>query len=754
VTANPDRLFELLPRIIRVKDAEQHYPLRDLLRVIGEQVDRAENEIHRMYDNLFIETCDPWVVPYIGDLVGFRPLLGQTEAADSCDDHADGRFVVPRRLVADTLALRRRKGTLSVLNDLVTAVTCWVATVEEVEHATEVRAHIWRLKSWSLTRIRPVYVPRRTNCFTFSVLGNDAQVFVRAEDGIPTPVGIAVLATDKERIYGPNKSLCLFENGHPIATERIEAHDLATWSPELFGTTVAIDPERGRVMFPERYRLRRVTATYHHGFAAAIGGGEYPRDAGGDTIGASLFRAGHLIDGGAALQASLAGGSPFAAYLRDLLDPALLETTDADDGMRERRLCAELNRIMQAHNLSEGPIDAAIDLDVETIDLMNLAPQGPRRIRLNRLLLEAMLPDAINRAFARVCVGANDKRTQIIMSAVHDLQSHEHPPIHLVVELTDSGLYVEPLVVDVPPGHTFELRAADGCRPTIVLAEQSADIDDMVITCGRGSRVILDGLMVSRHAIRIVGNPIEVAVRHCTLVPGWEVDEDCAPCCGEEPSLILTDIPVYENSDALSQDQCVPEWLVATRLLVDRSIIGTIIVQRDEVDAEPARLDVCRSIVDATRVDDFAIAAPNFRFAHIVLSVVASTVVGRVRAHAIELGENSLFVGVVEAARRQIGCLRYSYVTTDSRTPHRHACQPTDETPVEPTFMDPELRYGRPNYCRLADDCSVQIREGADDESEMGVYHELHIPQRTADLLLSLQDYVPLGWLLTHSFET
>ena len=43
---NPDRLYELLPVVYRLRDAEQGYPLQALLRVIAEQVERCRGR-HR-----------------------------------------------------------------------------------------------------------------------------------------------------------------------------------------------------------------------------------------------------------------------------------------------------------------------------------------------------------------------------------------------------------------------------------------------------------------------------------------------------------------------------------------------------------------------------------------------------------------------------------------------------------------------------------------------------------------------------------
>jgi hypothetical protein len=776
MTVEPDRIYRLLPGVIRLRDDEQGYPLRDLLRVVGEQADLLEDDIRRLYDNLFIETCEQWVVPYIGDLLGYRPLH---LLAPACDDSGARRsaLLIPRRDVADTLALRRRKGTLALLEDLAAAVAGWPARVEE--SGTKVLVHVWRLRSYPLTRVRPFYLPRRTNCYTFSVLGNDAPLYTQAEPeaqafalaqphNIPQPLTIELLRDQTASFYGEGKSLCLYENGRPIDASRIVAQDLSNWEPEVFEGKVAVDPLRGRFMVPERYRPRGLTASYHYGFSDDIGGGEYPRPRSSNTVGISLFRSGHLRGRGVPLLDLLRDdNSVFTVYLRELFDADLLaRLAGADDAAAiDRQLCAELNRIMQAYDLSAGPIEA-LSIDDETARLINSAPRGPRLIRLNRLLLEAAFPTAIARSFALVSVTAEADR-QVIMTSVRVLQESERPPLHMVVELADSGLYVEPVVITLPAYHTLELRAADGCRPTIVLPERSADIDDMVITCGAGSSLVLDGLMVSRHAVRIVGDPAEVIVRHCTLVPGWELDEACEPCCGEEPSLVLSDIPLSENGHSEDASGCPPEALAVTHMCVERSIVGTILVQRDEVGADPVRLSVSDSIVDATSVKEDAVAAPNERIAHAILCIARSTVIGITRAHAIELGENSIFNGHMEVARRQLGCLRFCYVPVGSRTPRRYACQPDlaieaatgGQTPEEeaarvaPKFMDPTLRYGKPNYCRLADDCAIEILQGADDESEMGVYHDLYQPQRAANLAARLSEYLPLGWQLELSYE-
>ena len=55
------------------------------------------------------------------------------------------------------------------------------------------------------------------------------------------------------------------------------------------------------------------------------------------------------------------------------------------------------------------------------------------------------------------------------------------------------------------------------------------------------------------------------------------------------------------------------------------------------------------------------------------------------------------------------------------------------------------LRFGDPAYGQLRPLTHPAIREGADDESEMGVTHELYEPQRVANLRIRLDEYLRFG---------
>ncbi|MFZ1482244.1 MAG: hypothetical protein WAT25_15905, partial [Paracoccaceae bacterium] len=93
-------LYDRLPEIYRIRDAAETPPgmLAAYLRGAEAVLGAVQENIEALHDDLFVETCDDWVVPYIADLLGTTHLKG-----DPWTLRAD---------VADTIALRRRKGTL------------------------------------------------------------------------------------------------------------------------------------------------------------------------------------------------------------------------------------------------------------------------------------------------------------------------------------------------------------------------------------------------------------------------------------------------------------------------------------------------------------------------------------------------------------------------------------------------------------------------------------------------------------------
>ena len=124
-TSGPDRLYGLVPLVYRARDLEQGEPLRALLGVIGEEYDRIRDSIARLEESWFIETCDPGLIPFIGDLVGVP-----REALERVPERTRRAFV------GNAVRYRRRKGLAAALERALSDATGWSA------HAAEMFEHL------------------------------------------------------------------------------------------------------------------------------------------------------------------------------------------------------------------------------------------------------------------------------------------------------------------------------------------------------------------------------------------------------------------------------------------------------------------------------------------------------------------------------------------------------------------------------------------------------------------------------------
>jgi hypothetical protein len=304
-----------------------------------------------------------------------------------------------------------------------------------------------------------------------------------------------------------------------------------------------------------------------------------------------------------------------------------------------------------------------------------------------------------------------------------------------VVEITDSGRYEENLSIAVDPGGHVVVRAAEQCRPTVVL-EVALDVSG-----GANSACTLEGLLVSGQPVNVPGGAGEGLARlrlvHLTLVPGLGLDADGDPAAPFEPSVVV------ERPD------------VAVEL--ERAIVGALRIDPG------SSVRATDSIVDANDAEAAAFAAPDGTAAG-ELSLDACTVIGRIDAREVGLISNSILLARRAAAdplpgvhvvQRQTGCVRFTFLPFDALTPRRHRCQPDapeGESAIAPRFTS--LRYGEAAYCQLARATVDEIRRGADDEAEMGAFHSLFSPQREANLQVRLGEFLRVGLAAGIFYET
>lgn len=742
MSAQPDRLYDLLPVVHRMRDADQGYPLRDFLRVLASQVDVLEQDIARLYDNWFIETCDDWVVPYIGDLLGYTllPEAATLNAADGSSSAGLGHVLVPRADVANTIDARRRKGSLSLLEDLARDAADWPARAVEfyrqlgwmqhldhqhprrggtadlhdpgrlqrlgwadgafdpLAHSVDVRrmgsarrrgrygivdvgVFAFRLRSYPVTTT-PAYCVEESgpHCFSFSILGNDAPLFqLPVEEASPTHIAGEINLPVPLRRYR--------------FAERGPQADYASVSDALYGA----------------------------GRSVQIWAPDWPVKGQGAPLSREVL-----------IPADLSGWRYQVPRGKAAVDP------------ESGRLMFPANQRPKRGVWVSYQYGFAADLGGG-----EYARQTPELEQATRYIVHAALPGADP---AAVLPADHFGSIADALAAWTQAKIAMQPPHALIIELAESGVYEGSLDLQLDAGEAIQLRAAQRARPVLRLLDVRASQPDALSIAGHaGSRVLLDGLLIVGRGIEVQGpnddgegapptdDLCELVIRHCTLVPGWALHCNCDPKRPGEPSITL------DGSRAA--------------LRVEHSILGAISVISPLRRGDPPSLQLCDSVVDATGVERVALGAPDEAVAYVEASFTRCTVIGEVQAHSVALAQDTIFASVVRVLRRQSGCVRFCYVPSGSRTPSRFHCQPDlaltmvvasdagrrarELLRVVPQFD--RLRYPSPHYLRLAGGCCDEIRSGASDRAAMGVYHDLYEPQREANLALRLAEYVPAG---------
>jgi hypothetical protein len=140
-------LYDLLPSVVRHRDALAGGTLKTQLAAFGVEADKLESRIADSYAGFFIETCSSEELAHIADLVGYQPIFF---GRPSQDEDGNSRNLVLRRDVAKTIWARRRKGTAEVLGVIVRLIAGWHTVVFEnsravvsnpsIRYATEPRA--------------------------------------------------------------------------------------------------------------------------------------------------------------------------------------------------------------------------------------------------------------------------------------------------------------------------------------------------------------------------------------------------------------------------------------------------------------------------------------------------------------------------------------------------------------------------------------------------------------------------------------
>lgn len=714
MTFDAARLMNLLPAVYRARDDRKN-ELRALLAVIAEQIGVLEEDLAQLYDDQFIETCAPWVIPYIGDLLGNRPLYdgggdADAEPREVFPDLAGPRFVPRVALrgradVAKTIFYRKRKATLPMLETMASDVTGWSARVVE----------FFELLRWN------------------QCVRNHFRLFSHGQPDLRRNEPL-------ERIGGPFDTISHTVDVRPISQVDgwYETRNIGFFLWRL--RSYELDNADARLDSGFRYRANRL------GLDAPL----FTREKRNDFVGVTEVQVPGPIRPTFfledlrrfnALPAPLPGASDIYGIPDEPLPDLKRSLSIVIDGVfiKPELICAaDLSTWKQPAGLK-----VAVDVRNGRIALGDKYPNGAT---VNVSFHYGFSADLGGGTYARSgwLVRRNqadpddqirvEKGTAIDTIAKALAQWVAGGRKNTVITIGDNHTYDETgatLTLDPPDKKRIVIQADNHCWPHIQLQKA------MEIKCGQDATATLSGLLIEGQlVVRQLSGRLRLL--HTTV----------APVSGQ-PSLFAP--PAVVNKTKID----------TFRAEIAFSILGAI-----QLPPNGRGLAIFDSIIDG------AIAGYKAKDPGPALRIERSTVFGRVYVRELPLATEAIFTDVIIVVRRQQGCARFSFIPRESRTPRPYRCQPDleirtrddlesarlkrDLTPAELkaiadtvyAFLEPSftsVRYGDPGYAQLHLHAPLQITHGAQDGSEMGAFCHLKQPQREGNLRLRLGEYLPFG---------
>lgn len=755
-------LYDRLPEIYRIRDAEQIPPgmFAAYLRAAEGVLGAVHENIEALYDDLFIETCDDWVVPYIADLLGTTHLKGD-----------------PRTLradVADTIPLRRRKGTLGAIERLARNLTGWPARAVELrpnlawaQHLNHQRPDRGGRPPYGLPGIGPSTpriggtVPVRDPAM-LALIGSAFDPFAYTPD---------VKWADDGAVHVnlPNLAIYLW---------RLAAYRLPVTRPLPKGVTDTgpAAPGNGLSRFVLRLDLDPLDRPvllfnlWRRPVGAAVAGVERLTEA--DAVAAPILPA--------RLESGSEAGNPAAYVDVDAFDATTVPPEGLDlgetglqlyfpasilDGIgwrfRADNLCAwedGITRPLALHEISIDPaigrmligLASAAERDVlldgtgaprffTGYSYGAVGPVGAHPVSRDQAAPATRVVDTLagGPTLQDQMANLHDQTGPVIVE-IRDSMVHDLDPETLAGALNEGGR------VALRLAHSVTIRAASDARPVIRLANPLGfRPTDPAAPQVRSLTLRLEGVFVTRAATfppgRALVERLAVARFECdgaTLDPGGHIlrDGSRAPL---HIAIEAADGFGFADADEFEAFDAVPE------IVLNRSVSGAIRADQSH------RLTVQTSIVDAgTGPDDppagaraVASVADPAQTPAAPLSVSGATFFGQVHVREAR-GSGAIFTQRLTVWNHQVGCLKHCRFSGDGdRLPPTRACVSGPGARVAFT----SIRHGQPGYGQLArgTDSRVLARGPADDA--MGAFGFLLEAHKQTNLDIRLREFMPVG---------
>ena len=764
MTTPRQQLFERLPEIYRIRDAEQRPAgqFEAYLGVLDEVMAEIRDNVESLYHDHFIETCDDWVVPYIADLLGTSHLSG-----DPWTLRADA---------ARTVHHRRRKGTLGAIESLTHALSGWAV------HSVELRERL--LWNQHLNHQRPDAGGRppllqRTNMSdpvrggtvtlrdpaVLSFLNGPFGGFGHVVDVKPTAVGsprynLPNLGIFLWRlaVYTVPMSRPLFAGIKPVTpagpdiaarSVRFHLHPMGEPMVAFNSPRFEADDDPPNLTHPDAVPGPMPTARLTQGTAAG--------------------RPDHYVAVVPYMVAPPRGPANVGLTLH--IPQAPFTTTEWR--FRGANLCAwevGLKPPLRRYEIAIDPVRGRVVFGVDKV--------GAEANKLrDRLLVSATYgfsgptgahpiarpaaPETWqNQVPTIVEVNAHQPASMSLQDALGDLQDRTAP---LIVEIDDSLTHdLDLAAVDGTMSEagrrtlrlrrSLWIRAASGQRPVIrlrrplafrpvdvvgpkaaiVMANLDVRLEGLYLT--RGRRFSAKAALIERAAVN------RLVIDGCTLDPGGQIELDGSvtgkrrpirdamrlandygfASSGEEKAFSQT--PVIELRNAIAGPLAIGDQYA---LVVGRSIIdaGAGVNQMKPTHA-----------VRAESGDPFTEWGPP-------LTVDGMTAFGRMRVQSVT-GQGGIWVHRLEARDNQQGCIKFSYLSgKGDRIPPHHGC--IFGTAASLSFVSDV--FGEPGYAQLRLRSDRRVLEQGPGRDAMGAFGYLQNSHKWKNINIRYREFMPVG---------
>lgn len=786
-----EKIWDWILPIYRDQDGLADNPgvLRAMVSSLAQQAAIARRSIDRLWEDQFIELCDDWAIPYLGDLVGTRLVHELNRRGRRVD-------------VARTIFYRRRKGTPLVLERLTQDITGWEGTVVEsfkglgrtrhgfdpelaevlsdpaiesvvtppggwanlksttrsrqidtpfdgVAHTPDFRQlrgklgrynlpklnfHLYRLRAFPVKFATPMDFEEGR--YTFDPSGRDIPLFrpdqragiedwqLPQEWEFPAPIPCRLLGDARYLITMNGLDELTIPAASPITTEDLSRFVGIPFRHEvrLRQTLISLIPDYGSLDSDQIAAFETVFDQLLAGAIAPSSPKAYlvPSPFQTDPTAVSIafkqdvtneqldFKpiahqkivSANLSDWGASLVDTDAGIRQLSPEKRVVIDPERGRFWFPSPPEAEVPVWVPIYHYGLAGNVGAGTYERRADIEANVSSILTGDINDPGPIPWT---IPSLTPPLEVKGFQFEDSKTYEPSDNVTLGSdyiIFQAANFQRPYLQRRVPNGTEWVFLSPNEDDDIP-HS-----------------RSLDLDGLWIGIQPNDTTL------TRATLVLEGTFDCVRIRHCTLDPG-----------GTKAQITAGDNQVISSVQLIVRGGTVEE------LIIESSIIGSIV---EDTTSDPAgtigQLTIKDSIVHSPIPEDF----PAIQTRLGVVNLERVTIFGNVLVKELNASE-TLIQGRVSVTDNQHGCFRFSATNNEPATRLPPQFESHLFTPGIPNLFFVSQRFGDPGYGQLSNLAPNEIRRGAENRSEIGVFSRLLNPIKQDDLDAKVREFMPFG---------